>query len=192
MRPNPFGDWPEVHPTACIDPTAQVIGHVKIGPRVFVGPNAVVRADEPDERGCVRPIAIAEDCNVQDGVIVHALAGTEVAIGAGSSLAHGVIVHGPCRIGEGCFLGFGAVVFRSRLDQGVYVSSRAVVENADVPPDAFIPPAAVVSQDRVGQLRRTTDQERRFTEGVARANLKLAHGYRHLAEAAGSGGDGTA
>ena len=111
IRPNPFGDWPEVPPTAYIDPTAQVIGHVKIGQYVFVGPNAVIRADEQDDSGHVCPIIVEDECNVQDGVIIHALAGTEVTIGQRTSLAHGAIVHGPCRIDEDSFIGFGAVVF---------------------------------------------------------------------------------
>ena len=36
LRPNPNGDWPQVEPTAYIDPTAQVIGNVHIGPDVFI------------------------------------------------------------------------------------------------------------------------------------------------------------
>jgi carbonic anhydrase/acetyltransferase-like protein (isoleucine patch superfamily) len=187
IQPNPFGDRPEVHPSAFLDPTARIIGRVKIGQRVFVGPNAVVRADEPDDRGRVRPITIADDCNVQDGVIVHALAGTEVTIGPGSSLAHGAIVHGPCIIGEGCFIGFGAVVFGSRLDRGVFVSSRAVVENVNVPPDTFIPPAAVVSKDLIGRLRKTQPDQRRFMADVVSANRRLAEGYLGLANALGDG-----
>jgi len=187
IQPNPFGDRPEVHPSAFLDPTARIVGRVKIGQRVFVGPNAVVRADEPDNRGRVLPITIDEDCNVQDGVIVHALAGTEVTIGRGSSLAHGAIVHGPCTIGEGCFIGFGAVVFGSRLDQGVFVSSRAVVENANIPPDTFIPPAAVVSQDLIDRLRKTQPNQRRFMAGVVSANRRLAEGYLGLADALGDG-----
>ena len=78
IRPNPGGDWPEVHATAYIDPTAQVIGRVRIDARVFVGPNAVIRADELCTDGEVHAIVVEAECNVQDGVIVHALAGTQV------------------------------------------------------------------------------------------------------------------
>jgi carbonic anhydrase/acetyltransferase-like protein (isoleucine patch superfamily) len=46
LRPNRNGDWPRVDSTAYIDPAAQIIGNVHVGAEVFVGPNAVVGADE--------------------------------------------------------------------------------------------------------------------------------------------------
>ena len=100
VRPNPRGDWPQVDPTAYVDRTAQIIGLVQIGPRVFIGPNVVIRADEVDNNGEVKPIVVEAECNVQDGVIIHALAGAPVRIGSRTSLTHGSIVHGPCILGE--------------------------------------------------------------------------------------------
>lgn len=49
LRKNPRGDYPEVHETAFVDPTAILCGLVKVGPNVFIGPYAVIRADEVDE-----------------------------------------------------------------------------------------------------------------------------------------------
>ena len=177
LRPNPRGDWPEVDPTAYVDPSAQVIGRVQIGPRVFVGPNAVIRADEADKHGEVSPIVVEAECNVQDGVIIHALAGTEVTIGQRTSLAHGAIVHGPCSMGERCFVGFGAVVFKANVGSGVFLAARSVVEEADVPASTYVPPFTFLSQDRVGRLRDTSPQERGFMEEVVEMNLQLAEGY---------------
>ena len=185
IRPNPRGDWPEVHPTAYIDPTAQVIGRVRIDPRVFVGPNAVIRADEFDTDGNVQAIVVEAECNVQDGVIIHALAGTEVTIGQRTSLAHGAIVHGPCRISEGGFIGFGALIFNSQLGRGVFVASRAVVENVNVPADTFIPAFTFISRDRISGLRKTKPRERSFMADVVKANLGLAEGYLGLTQARG-------
>ena len=51
LRPNPNGEMPVVDPTAYIDQSAQIIGKVRIGEQVFVGPNVVIRADETDENG---------------------------------------------------------------------------------------------------------------------------------------------
>ena len=185
IRPNPKGDWPDIHPTTYVDPTAQVIGCVRIGPRVFLGPNAVIRADEVDKNGQVSPIVVEAECNVQDGVIIHGLAGTEVTIGRRTSLAHGAIIHGPCRIGERCFVGFGAVVFKAKVGPGVFIAARTVVEDVDVPANTFIPSLAFVSQDRVSQLRETEPQEREFMEKVIETNLKLAEGYLGSAKAKG-------
>ena len=189
VRPNPRGDWPLIDQTAYVDPTAQVIGMVRIGPRVFIGPNVVIRADEIDKDGQVKPIVVEAECNVQDGGIIHALAGTEVTIGHRTSLAHGAIVHGPCTLSKRCFVGFGAVVFRAKVGAGVFISVRAVVQEADVPGNKFVPSCAFICQDRVSQLRETDAQEREFMEEVAKANLGLAEGYLRLeqSEAAGDG-----
>jgi len=185
VRPNPRGDRPEVDPTAYVDPSAQVIGRVRIGPRVFVGPNAVIRADEVDKDGEVSPIVVEAECNLQDGVIVHALAGTEVTIGQRTSLSHGAIVHGPCSLGERCFVGFGAVVFKANVSSGVFIAARAVVEEVDVSANTFVPPLTSMSQDQVGRLRKTNPYERGFMERVIEANLKLVEGYLDSARVKG-------
>ena len=177
IRPNSIGDWPEVHPDAYVDPSAQVIGRVRIGPGVFVGPGAILRADEAGADGMVEAITIAAESNIQDGVIIHALAGTGVAIGKRASVSHGVIVHGPCSLGDGCFVGFGAAVFRAEVGSGAFIGARAVVESVDVPAGAFVPSLTCLSQDQVAQLGKVDASQREFMEKVVQANLKLAEGY---------------
>ena len=75
FRWNPQGDYPQVDKSAYIDSTAVIVGKVDIGKNVFVGPGAVIRADEPGSL-----ITIKENCNVQDRVIIHALENTSVLI----------------------------------------------------------------------------------------------------------------
>ena len=182
LRPNPNGDRPKLDPTAYIDPTAQVIGNVHIGARVYVGPNAVIRADESDEKGQVHSIEIGAECNIQDGVIIHALGGTHVTIGRQTSLAHGCIIHGPCALRQQCFIGFGAVVYNAALDEGVFVSAGAVVQGIDLAANAFVPPAvAVLSGEDAAKLVGTTSPaNREFMEKVINANLVLTKGYTRL------------
>jgi len=183
LRPNPNGDWPQVDPTAYIDPTAQIIGKVYIGPEVFIGPNAVVRADETDDKGQVQPIEIGAQCNVQDGVIIHALAGTQVTVGRRTSLAHACIIHGPCVIGQGCFIGFRAVVYKAALGNGVFVNAGAVVQGVDLGTNSFVPPAtvAVLSKEDVARLVSTTSPaDCKFMKNVVNANLALTKGYFRL------------
>ena len=187
IRPNPNGDLPRVDSTAYIDPTAQVIGNVRIGPRVYVGPNAVIRADEPDDKGQTQPIEIGAQCNIQDGVIVHALGGTRVTIGRRTSLAHGSIIHGPCSTGQGCFVGFRAVVYKAVLEDGVFVGAGAVVQGVDLAVNALVPAGAVVlsGEDAAGLVSRTSSADREFMEKVVNANLKLAKGYNSLRQEQG-------
>lgn len=182
LRPNPNGDWPQVDPAAYIDPTAQIIGNVYIGHDVFIGPNAVVRADETDDKGQVQPIQIGAQCNIQDGVIIHALAGTQVTVGQRTSLAHGCIIHGPCTIGQSCFIGFRAVVYKATLGNGVFINAGAVVQEVDLVANAFVSAAvAVLSREDITRLVSTTSPaDREFAERIANANLTLTKGYTHL------------
>ena len=182
VRRNPQGDWPQVDPSAYIDPAARLIGNVRIGPRVYVGPNAIIRADETDGSSPVAPIEIGPECNVQDGVIIHALGGTRVTVGRRSSLAHGCIVHGPCVLGEGCFVGFGAKVFDATVADAVFVGTGAIVQAVELAPKSFVPAgASVLCREHVIELVSTTSAEdRAFMEKVIAANVALAQGYIRL------------
>jgi carbonic anhydrase/acetyltransferase-like protein (isoleucine patch superfamily) len=182
LRPDPFGNWPKVDPTAYIDPTAQIIGAVHIGPTVFVGPGAVVRADEADAQGKVSPVHVGPECNIQDGVIIHALGGTGVTIGRRTSLGHGCIVHGPCTLGKGCFIGFGAHLFDATLGDGVYISMAAVVQGVELAEKSLVPASvAILSRDHVLRFVGTTSPtERMFMEKVVASNLTLVQGYNRL------------
>ena len=179
IRPNPNGDLPKVHPTAYIDPSAQIIGNVHIGPRVYVGPNGVIRADESDPDGNVHPIEIAAECNIQDGVIIHALAGTTVKIGPQTSLAHASIIHGPCTIGKNCFIGFKAVVYNAEIKDQAFVSTAAVVQGVDLPQNTLVPPTASITspQDIKNLTKKNTQANQNFAKKVIKANLILTKGY---------------
>ncbi|MCG3181254.1 MAG: Carnitine operon protein CaiE [Phycisphaerae bacterium] len=179
VRPNARGDRPRVDPTAFIHPTAQIIGNVRIGRRVFVGPYAVIRADEHDRDGRVAPVVIGDDCNIQDGVIVHTLAGREVHVGRECSLSHGCIVHGPARLGEGCFVGFRAVVFRAELGRNVLVDTSGVVQDVVLGDGVKVPPGrAITSPEAAAALAAAPAEARRFMQQVVRMNVSLADGYR--------------
>lgn len=178
LRANPNGDTPKVDPSAYIDPTALLIGNVHIGPHVYIGPNAVIRADETDNAGKVAPIKIAEGSNVQDAVIIHALAGTGITVGKKTSLAHGCVVHGPCSIGDNCFIGFRAVIFKSNIANNVMVSHAAVVQGFDIQENSLVPTArSILSKDDTVCLKTIAKKHKDFMKKVIAANLTLAKGY---------------
>ncbi|MBM4103143.1 MAG: hypothetical protein FJ263_03710 [Planctomycetes bacterium] len=180
LRPNPNGDWPQVDSTAHVDLTAQIIGNVRIGPHVYIGPNAVIRADETDDKGEVLPIEIGAECNVQDGVIIHALVGTQVTISPRTSLSHGCIIHGPCTIGHGCFIGFRAAIFKAKLGDGVFVGTGAVVQGVDLVTNALVPPLVAVlsGEDIVKSVGTTSSVDKEFMKKIVSTNLVLTKGYR--------------
>ena len=124
IRPNLAGDYPQIDPTALIDPSAQIIGNVQISRDVFVGPLAVIRADQRGPDGKVVPIQIDSEVNIQDGVIIHSNMGTSVIIGPKTTIAHGVIIHGPCTIGRECFLALGASLYKVTLEDHVWMGTN--------------------------------------------------------------------
>lgn len=179
IRPNFVGDWPKIDPAAFVDLSAQIMGNVHIGPDVYVGPLTVIRADEPDSNGKVHPVVIEAGSYVQDGVIIHAREGTEVRIGSGTNLAHGVIIHGPCAIGEGCFLALRATVYQSTLEEGVWVGIGSIIMRATVPSHTMIPAGSVVrSNNDVRNFRLTNVKEIDYQESVFKASAALRDGYK--------------
>lgn len=59
MNPkNPSGDLPVIAGSAFVDTTDIICGKVITGENVFIGPYAVIRADEVNEKGEIDPIII--------------------------------------------------------------------------------------------------------------------------------------
>ncbi|MEQ1571942.1 MAG: SulP family inorganic anion transporter, partial [Myxococcota bacterium] len=140
---------PSLHRTAFVHPAATLIGRVVLGPNVHVAAGASVRADEGS------PFYVGANCNLQDGVVLHALkdrhvlvAGERWAIHLGDrvSLAHQALVHGPTAIGDDCFVGFKAVVHDSVLGPGCFVGIGATVVGVTLAANRFVPHGAVIDE----------------------------------------------
>jgi carbonic anhydrase/acetyltransferase-like protein (isoleucine patch superfamily) len=172
---NHAGDKPKVDPTACIHPSAVLIGNVYVGEKVFVGPNAVIRADEPCPEGKVEAIVIEAEVNIQDGVIIHALGGSPVRIGKGASLAHGAVIHGPCEVGEDCFIGFKSVVFKANLGKGVVIQHQVLVEGVSIEAGRHVPSmTSVLTEEDARRLNPASADLTAFANKVRRTNVFLA------------------
>lgn len=174
IRCNPNGDYPQIDKKAYIDPAAVIVGKVCIGKNVFVAPGTVVRADETESY-----ISIGDGSNIQDRVIIHALGNSSVIIGKNTSLSHGCIVHGPCKIGDGCFIGFGSVIFKAIIKDNVFIKSLAVIEGVNIPAKKLIPNGAIISSSRmVLSLNFISQEETTFAKRVTETNLQLLKGYK--------------
>jgi carbonic anhydrase len=179
IRPNLIGDHPEIHPSALIDPSAQIIGNVKIGKNVFIAPLAVLRADEPGPDGKVPPIVLEEECNIQDGVIIHSHGG--VRIGARTSVAHGVCIHGPCDIGCDCFLAMRCTVYRANLQNFVWIGMNASVMKSTLDVCTCVPAGHIIrSSKEIRDLRIISEKELQYMKHVLEATNRLREDYRHL------------
>ncbi|OGS22044.1 MAG: hypothetical protein A2252_02460 [Elusimicrobia bacterium RIFOXYA2_FULL_39_19] len=173
INKNPYGQYPRIAKSAYIHPAAVIIGNVIIGKQTFVGPGAVIRADEPGTT-----ITIGHGCNIQDRVVVHSLQNSSVIINDETSLSHGCIVHGPCKIGKNCFIGFGAVVFNATLGSGVIIKQLSVVEQTAIPANKLVDALQLINDiTKAKNLPVTGNDDRAFVKKVIAVNKQLVKGY---------------
>ncbi|MBA2709933.1 MAG: gamma carbonic anhydrase family protein [Tatlockia sp.] len=118
---------PIIGESVFIDPSAVVIGNVRIGADVSVWPMAVIRGD-------VNEIHIGDLSNVQDGAILHVThdgpftsGGEPLIIGRGVTIAHQAVLHG-CRIDDYCLIGMNALILDGvHIEQHVMVAAGSLV-----------------------------------------------------------------
>ena len=181
IRKNPRGDLPQIHESAYVDQTAIICGKVIIEENVFVGPYAVIRADEVNAAGDLEPIRIRAHSNIQDGVVIHSKSGASVSIGLRTSIAHRAIVHGPCAIGNGVFIGFNSVLFNCTVDDGCVVRYNAVVDGVHLPAGFYVRSTERIGPDTdLASLPQVPAAASEFSEDVARTNNELVLGYKAI------------
>ena len=104
-------------------------------------------------------------------------------IGSNTSLAHKCIVHGPCRIGEGCFVGFGAVVFDCIIGNDTLVLHNATVRGVEIPSGKVVQDGETITkQEDAGGLMNITQELADFKEGVIKINRALVKAYKKHAK----------
>jgi carbonic anhydrase/acetyltransferase-like protein (isoleucine patch superfamily) len=181
IRRNPTGHLPTVHQSSFIDPTAIICGHVIIAENVFIGPYAVIRADEVDNDGHIEPIMIGANSNIQDGVVIHSKAGAKVTVGEYTSIAHRSIVHGPCTLGSKVFIGFNSVVFNASIGDGCVIRHNSVVENCHLPGGFHVPSTTNIHSDAdLARVPKVDTDVASFSESVAITNMWLVQGYKRI------------
>ncbi|KXF80561.1 LbetaH domain-containing protein [Enterovibrio coralii] len=182
LRRNPTGDMPVVSENAFVDPTAIICGKVIIEDNVFIGPYAVIRADEVNEFGEMEPILIKRDTNIQDGVVIHSKAGAEVTIGERTSIAHRSIIHGPCVVSDDVFIGFNSVVFNAQIGKGCVIRHNCVIDGLDLPEHFHVPPMTNIGSGfDLNSISKVPPEYSAFSESVVSANHTLVQGYRRIA-----------
>ena len=181
IRKNPRGDLPQIDESAFVDPTAILCGRIIVQANVFIGPYAVIRADEVDENGHMEPVVIGAHSNIQDGVVIHSKGGAAVTIGQRTSIAHRAIVHGPCTVGNGVFIGFNSVLFNCTIDDGCVVRYNAVVDGVHLPAGFYVHSTERIGPDTdLASLPQVPADASEFSEDVARTNNALVQGYKAI------------
>jgi carbonic anhydrase/acetyltransferase-like protein (isoleucine patch superfamily) len=126
-----------------VDPSAQVIGDVQLGPQSSVWMNAVLRGD-------VHSIRIGARSNIQDCAVLHGQRNLyPVIIGDGCTIGHNATVHG-CTLEDDVLIGIGAIVLN-----GAHIGANSIIAaGALVPERTHIPSNSLVT-GVPGKVRRT-------------------------------------
>ena len=160
---------PQVHPTAFVADSAQVIGDVVMGENSSIWFGAVARGD-------TETLTIGAGSNIQDASVLHADHGYPLTIGERVTVGHQVMLHG-CTIGDESLIGIGAGVLNgAQIGKNCLVGAGALVTEGKVFPDGSMilgSPARVVRQltpEQIEGLRRSAqgyvDNARRFRSGL--------------------------
>ena len=167
------GMAPQVDPTAWIADSAEVMGHVTLGPDASVWFGCVLRGD-------TESMTIGEGSNIQDLSVLHADFGLPLTIGRHVTVGHKVMLHG-CTIGDESLIGIGAVVLNgAKIGKNCLVGAGALVtEGKEFPDGSMIvgAPARVVRQltpEQIEGLRQSAqhyiDNARRFRSTLKRVD----------------------
>lgn len=179
---NPKSSTPKINQTVFLSPFSFIIGDVTIGAQTFVGPFVSIRADEGT------PFYIGNKSNLQDGVILHGLQNEHyqvngknysIYISDGVSCAHGSLIHGPCVIENGVFVGFKAIVYKAWIGEGSFIANGATVTNGvRIGKNRFVPPNATIdTQEKADSLGEVPKNEEEFAKEVQRVNSEFPPAY---------------
>ena len=111
---------------------ATVVGSVRLGRNASVWFNCVVRGDND-------LITIGENCNIQDGSVLHTDEGVKLTLERNVSVGHMVMLHG-CHIGEGSLIGIKAVILNgARIGRNCLIGANALIpEGKEIPEGSLV------------------------------------------------------
>jgi carbonic anhydrase/acetyltransferase-like protein (isoleucine patch superfamily) len=142
------GVYPQIHESAFVDQSAQVIGDVHVGEESSIWCNAVARGD-------MYYIRIGNRTNVQDNSVIHTRTGTHPTILEDEvTVGHSVTLHG-CYVERGSLIGIGSIV----LDDARFGTPWLVAAGSLISPGTIIPPRSLVMGMPARVKRPLTDEE---------------------------------
>ena len=123
---------PQIHETAHIADSADVIGQVEMAENSSVWYGVVVRADTDR-------IRIGRGSNIQDNSVLHTDAGIELVIGENVTVGHQCMLHG-CTIGDGSLIGIGSIVLNgAKIGKNCLIGANCLItEGKEIPDNSLV------------------------------------------------------
>ena len=139
---------PEFGEGCFVAPSADLIGHVKMGNHVNIWYQCVLRGD-------INKIEIGDNTNIQDLSMLHVVENIPLLIGKNVTVGHKVTLHA-CTVEDSCLIGMGAVV----LD-GAHIKKNSVVAAGSVvPPGKTYPEGSLIMGNPAKVKRELTPDEK--------------------------------
>lgn len=168
-----------------IDPTTNIDHgrNVGVGSGTYVAPFVNIATGR-------NKVLIGNGSDLQNNVTIDTRRG-DVTIGNNDALAHGVTVIGPSQIGgdgsNPTFVSFNSIIDRATLEPGSYVSAMAKVGQGvvvrtgmKVLPGVYVKNQAEADDTTLGKVRKLTQADIDFVNGVLYVNHNLAKGYSKI------------
>ena len=175
------GKWPNIHETAFVAPSADVIGEVEIGSHSSIWFQVVIRGD-------VHKIAIGSRTNIQDHSMLHVTRDqSPLKIGDEVTVGHRATLHG-CTVGNRVLVGMGAII----LDDAVIGDDCVIGAGALVTKGTKVPPGSLVLGMPAKVARALKPEELKFLPQSAENYVKDAMEYYGYVRGPQKLGDNTA
>ena len=163
------GKTPQIHRTAFIEDSAQIIGDVLIGEHSSVWFNTTIRGD-------VYHIRIGAYTNVQDNSVIHVTRSTfATTLDDYVTIGHSVTLHG-CHIKSNNLIGIGSIV----LDDVVIEENCIIAAGALLTPGTKVPSRSLMMGIPAKRVRDLTDEEVARIREHADHYLEYKETYRKL------------
>ena len=165
-RPDLLDHTPQVHPSAFVAHSADLIGAVTVGEEASIWYSTVLRAD-------IEHIVIGPRSNIQDGCVVHLECGQGTHVGQYVTVGHKAILHA-CRVDDEVLVGMGAIVM-----DGVKVGARSIIgAGALVTMGTQIPPGALVLGSPAKVVKSLDVEKQQSLKAWAQNYVELSRRYR--------------
>lgn len=159
------GIFPDIHPSAYIAASADVIGRVSLGEESSVWYHATLRGD-------INSITIGPRSNIQDNAVIHLADDYGCQVGELVTVGHSAILHA-CTVEDETLIGMGSII----LD-GAVIGARSIIgAGALVTGGTIIPPGSLVVGSPGKVVKTLSLDEQRNVKTWAEKYVRISREY---------------